>query len=257
AGLVSRAGKRYVGLMLLPDLLGPTALRRPLAALAGATGLLVSLGCAGLFPSEPPTLPEPAPVAADDDMLYFYVPGDHDVEDAKFSEWKNNDKLYIGVHDVNLRASSDTSSEVLRELPLGMQVTILEKGDTEILTQRRNRWYRVRTPVQQQGWVFGAVLSPVRVMLQGAQEGDAPAVVTFNPDFAPRVRVRDPNRGEAGKEWSLDVKPTDEFVGGVLDATAEPIGNDVQLVVEQCDAASGRCGTARVRIVDDELVAVD
>ncbi len=242
--------------MLRPDLRVPANLRR-LFAVVGVTGAFVlTLGCAGLLPAETPTLPEPGPVP-DDDMLYFYVPGEHDVEDAKFAEWKRGDELFIGVHDVNLRSEPDTSSVVLRTLPLGMKVSILDGGRTEVLTQRRNKWYRVRTPVQVEGWVFGAVLSPVRVMLQGAQGGEAPAVVTFSPEFAPRVRVRDPYRGESGKEWSLDVKPTDEFVGGVLTASAEPVGNDKQLVVEQCDAASGRCGTARVRIVDDELVSVD
>ncbi|MEN0062870.1 MAG: SH3 domain-containing protein [Myxococcota bacterium] len=244
--------------MLHPGLRLPNVLARPL--LVGMVGALfaTSLACAGLLP-ETPSLPEPEPRVVEDkeELIYFYVPGDREVDDARFSEWEVGNRLYVGVHDVNLRESENTSSSVIRTLPLGMQVEILEAGPVQVLTQRRNQWYRVRTPLSVEGWVFGAVLSPVRVMLPGSQGGDAPAVITFNPDFGPRVRVRDPSAGEVGREWSLDVEPTSEFVGGVLTATEEPVGNDSQLVIEQCDAATKRCGTARVRIVDGELVAVD
>jgi len=192
----------------------------------------------------------------EEELIYFYVPGQRGEQDAKFAEWKEGDELYVGVHDVNLRSAQDTDSDVLDELPVGMRVEILEGGKTEILTQRRNRWYRVRTTRGKEGWVFGAALSPVHAMLDG-KRGDAPAVVTFSPDFKPRVRVRDPAFADGGGQWALDVSATDDFEGGVLTATVEPVGNGKQLVVEQCDAASERCGFARVRLRDGELVAVD
>lgn len=230
--------------------------RRPLVGLSTVVLFATSLACAGLIP-EAPKLPEPAPEPVDDrDLMYFYVPGDNETADARFAEWEQGDRLFIGVHDVNLREGGETDAGIIRTLPLGMEVQILSVGDAEVLTQRRNRWYQVRTPLNE-GWVFGAVLSPVRVMLPGTHGGEAPAVVTFSPNFGPRVRVRDPSFGEEGRTWSLDVAPTDEFVGGVLTAAVEPVGNDQQLVVEQCDSATSRCGTSRVRIVDGELVEVD
>lgn len=242
--------------MAIQRLRFPTQLRRGLVIASGISFICGTLACTGVLPDGPlfdvTDDKEPTP---ETELIYFYVPGEKGDKDAKFSEWKSGDRLHVGVHDVNLRLAQTTDSEVLAELPVGMAVQILEVGRAEVLTQRRNKWYRVRTPRSKEGWVFGAALSPVVGMLDG-RRGDAPAVVTFSPDFRPRVRVRDPGAGEAG-QWAIDVTATDEFEGGVITATVEPVGNGRQLVVEQCDAGSERCGFARVRLLDGELVAVE
>ncbi|HHO51331.1 MAG TPA: SH3 domain-containing protein, partial [Deltaproteobacteria bacterium] len=160
-------------------------------------GVVVSLACGGV-PVAPPPVPvpvapqpppaPPAPVAP----TFYYMPGTLGIDDASYAPWSPGDILYVGVHNSRLRSGPSTDTEIVDKLWLGIGVEILRAvGQPEVLTGRRNVWYQIRTTESQEtGYLFGALLSPLRVPLwrQGLDEPQI-TVVTFSPRFEPRVRL--------------------------------------------------------------------
>lgn len=230
---------------------------RPRWALICA-GVLISLACGGMTAPPPAPAPVPAPPPPEPPTpvapTFYYMPGALGVDDAGYAPWSPGDVLYVGVHNSRLRSAPTVDSEIVDKLWLGIGVEILEAvGQPEVLTKRRNVWYKIRTTESKQtGYLFGALLSPLRVPLwrQGSDEPQI-TVVTFNPDFEPRIRLWLP---KSDRKYARDLSLTTQFVGGILTARSEPGGATEQLVVTLCDPQTKDCVEGRVRLDGDELV---
>ena len=223
-----------------------------------AGGLLISLACAGLptefqFPvAEPPPPPaepvsEPAPTPS-----FFYIPGSRGVADASYSAWKPGDRVFVAADATNLRSKPSIQGEVVDQLDLGVEVEILASaGDAVELIGRRNVWYQIRTRTGTEGFLFGAVLSPLRVALEAPGRSEPyVAVVSFSPAFGPRVRLWD---APDGPVFALDARPPETFAGGgTLRAEATSEG----ILVTLCDPSSNKCHEAVLGMPGGELTQI-
>jgi hypothetical protein len=162
-------------------------LRSRLVAL-GALG--VALACAGPSSEEPAPAEPVVPEREKDTLTYRSLP-----EGAFFTPWEAGDVLSLGVDGANLRAEASTESKVLGLLSMGRRVTIEAIASPALtLIERQNRWYQVKTERGEQGFLFGALLTPV--VLEENLDGDPGSewiAVTFSPNYVPRVRVMEPS----------------------------------------------------------------
>ncbi|MFT5679603.1 MAG: hypothetical protein ACI8RZ_000507 [Myxococcota bacterium] len=226
-------------------------------------GLLLALACGGGDDPTPTPTPEVTPEPAADDAPvivsepldgYAYLPGpDGKPESARFSRFSNSNTVFVGVDDANLR---DADGSIIARLPLGTQLSIVEVvSEPTVAIDRLNVWYTVTTTgVSQEGRLFGGLLTPYggREYL-GEDGGERGWAVTFAPDGRPRLRIdKTPGSDEA---VTLDLSPSDRFVGGSLKATAGVWGDfGTRFEVMQCrldGGASPECSTATARIGDD------
>ncbi len=76
-------------------------------------------------------------------------------------------------------------------------------------------------------------------------------MVTFSPEFEPRVRLWLP---KSDLEYSLDLDLNGAFIGGILTAESEPSGGTEQLKVTMCDPESKKCVSSRALLQGEELV---
>ncbi|MBX2803944.1 MAG: SH3 domain-containing protein [Myxococcales bacterium] len=226
---------------------------------------LISLACAGMpeFPDlaalgndAAPDAEEPPTASVQPELAYFYFPGGAGVDNANFSRWSVGDALFVGVDDSNLRTAPSTKGDVIDKLRLGREVEILgEAGEPMVLTGRLNIWYRVRAKGGPEGYLYGSVLSPLRVPLfQPGSDTPQVAVVTFNQAFGPRVRWW---HAPGGKVHERDAEPVEAYTGGVMTAVAEPAASGEQLVISQCDPSSNQCVQARMALHGEELVQLE
>jgi hypothetical protein len=183
------------------------------------------LGLACARPSlEPEPAPEPAPevsasaqpVAAAPrvvESLLRYRGGDSGPE---FSNWSQGQVLSLGVDLANLRSSPQAEAPVVATLPMGAPMEILEVSSEPVtVLERTNRWYRVRSG-KSEGHVFGSLLTPLALKADlDGDGGEEWLSVTFGPDFAPRVRVMEPELPEdQDRMVGLDLKFPDFAQGG-------------------------------------------
>lgn len=193
-----------------------------------------------------PAVPVPTVVSP----RFFYLPGPTGVDTARYSKWDTGDTLYVGVDGANLRAEGSTKGEVVTKLRLGEELEILEPaGEPVVLIGRRNVWYHVRMRTGIEGYLFGAIISPVRVSVFKDDEVAHVGVVTFSPGFGPRVRAWAPPDGEI---QSLDAEPPERYAaGGTLAARAE----GATLVVSTC--TDGSCQDVTFGWRNQELQQLD
>ncbi len=234
-------------------------LPRPARYLGLLAGSLVLLACAGLpdfdLPLQPPgeapvgETEGPEEAEPESSPRFFYTPGLSGVADATYSRWEAGERLFVGVDGTNLRAEPTVDSEVVTKLTLGTEVEVLgQASEPEEVVARRNVWYRIRARTGEEGHLFGALLSPLRVTMPSAGGEDLVAVVTFSPDFGPRVRAWAPPEGTV---YAVDARPPELFAGGgVLEAKPVPQGIEVEL----CDPASNRCNVAVLAVSGGEFV---
>ncbi|MCA9494009.1 MAG: SH3 domain-containing protein, partial [Myxococcales bacterium] len=215
-----------------------------------STTILMALACGGMGSEPAVTPPEPAAVAPEPaaprpppepslDGYYGYAPGHDGVHDALYATFSEGEQPYVGVDDANLRATADTSSEVVAVLPLASRVTVIESSGKPVeLLDRRNEWVRVRTEEGVQGWVFGAILTPWAGEVEDQMSGEPQGTwaVTFAPDFRPRLRVQPTGSPAVG----LDLTVTERFRGGRLEAATEAYGDfDTRIRVTLCRVDHG------------------
>lgn len=106
-------------------------------------------------------LPSPLLLAANNYQLL------NDAE--RFSEFTQQQALYVAVSGANLRSEPSTSAKVVHSLLLGTPLTLMEPaGGTVKLGSRYNKWYKVRTePYLGQeafeGYLFGSTITPLRL----------------------------------------------------------------------------------------------
>lgn len=228
----------------------------PLAVLVGA---LLACGFPRSEPAEPePNEPGPSepsePAGAPDEPLegYAYVPGPSGVDDARFSHPAPGDTIFVGVDEANLRSAPSAEADVVTTLALAAEVTVVAVGPEAVLIGRRNAWCEVRTSDGQQGWLFGAILTPLAgsSYFRASDEASRPWAVTFSPDFTPRLRV-----GTGADATSVDLVPTERFRGGRLQAQSTPHGDyEEEVQVAQCRLDGGEqpaCSTAVARLGPD------
>ena len=223
------------------------------AALAVA-GLFV-LACGGLelpLPTAPPE-PDPVEVVPEPEVevpRFYYVRGAAGVEDASFSQWKPGDRLFIGVDATNLRGAPEVGDNIVEKLDLGVEVEVVEvASEPVVLIGRRNAWYKIRTRTGTEGYLFGSVLSPLRVALyDGGTDKPRVGVITFSQEFGPRLRAWAPPDGPV---FALDALPVEVFAtGGTLSADS----TDDAVTVTLCDPATNRCSEGIFGYRGGELV---
>lgn len=211
----------------------------------------IVLGCAGLDGASPDPPEEveiaPRPVLS---PRFFYLPGPAGVETARFSKWSPGDRLFVGVDGANLRADATTASEVVTKLRLAEEVEVMAaEGESTVLIGRRNTWYRIRTRVGAEGYLFGAILSPIRVSTFEGDDVAQVAVVTFSPTYGPRLRAWTPPDGAI---QALDAEPPERYAdGGTISARTE--GSSI--VVSTCSDAD--CQDITFGWRDGELTQLD
>lgn len=222
-------------------------------------GLLLALACGG--GDEPTAEPTPEPPPAGDvpgivsEPLdgYAYLPGpDGRPESARFSRFSSSDKVYVGVDDANLR---DAEGNVIDRLRLGTELYIVEAvSEPTVAIDRLNVWYTVTaTGSGSQGRLFGGLLTPFGGREHLGEDGERGWAVTFAPDGRPRLRIdKTPGSDEA---VTLDLNPSDRFVGGRLEASPRSWGDfEMRLDVMQCRLDGGEapeCSTATARLGSD------
>ncbi|MDH5298969.1 MAG: SH3 domain-containing protein, partial [Desulfobulbaceae bacterium] len=59
--------------------------------------------------------------------------------------------LYVSSSGATLKSAASASSPTVAELPLGANLTVVEKGQ---------RWHKVRTASGQEGWIYRGKVSP-------------------------------------------------------------------------------------------------
>lgn len=214
----------------------PVASARP-GIVVLAVLVWTSLACGGLG-VDAEEVSAPAPVVAEPAVIsprFFYQPGPAGLETARFSRWKAGDRVFVASDGANLRSQPNTKGEVVTKLRLGEELEVLgEAGEPEVLIGRRNVWYRVRSRVGAEGYLFGAIVSPVRVPTFRGDEVEQVAVVSFSPTFGPRLRAWSPPDGPVS---ALDAEPPERYAsGGTLSARAE----GSRIVVSTCSEGSCR-----------------
>ena len=61
---------------------------------------------------------------------------------------------YIVVGDVNLQSSPDSNASIIKTLPDGTFLTLLEKGESVIIAGIEAPWVKVKTEKNEIGWCF-------------------------------------------------------------------------------------------------------
>lgn len=215
-------------------------------------GILLALACGGgdVTSEAPQAIP---PQATPPLEGYAYLPGpDGGASGARFSQLAPGAAVFVGVDDANLR---DADGSVLETLRLGSTVTIvaIDSAPVEAI-DRMNVWYRVRLADGTEGRLFGGLLTPFggREFLEEVS-GERGWAVTFAPDGRPRLRTdKAPGSDEA---ITLDLNPSDRFVGGRMTVSTRSWGDlEVRFDVMQCrldGGAAPECSTATARIGAD------
>jgi SH3-like domain-containing protein len=114
----------------------------------------------------------------------------------------------VNAQRVRLRAAGDLKAAILRELPRGLQLEVVDRaGD----------WFKVRSPAGTWAWIFGKYVkfdegaSPTGPSLSGPVTGDpgtGPAAAGNAGDPAPEVK--DPGTGQAEPDTG---KPAEVLTG--------------------------------------------
>jgi hypothetical protein len=128
--------------------------------------------------------------------------------------------VYLGVDEVNLRASAAADAAVVRTLMLGTPVKVVTAGARVRVGEYVNTWYQVKVadpkaPSPVEGWVFGNTLTPFRFEadLDGDGELEVATVVMSN-EFKARVRVLEPSVKPPRRVSSVDVQVATTNYGG-------------------------------------------
>ena len=218
---------------------------RSIAAVAAAVAFAIACGRSETTDPEPSAASE-APPAAEAEQPMF-TPVHNGLTYAKaasgevtFSEWSERDLLQVGVDNANLRSAPDLQGEVVATLPMGTNVAIVEPGtERTTLLERINRWYEVRTPEGDTGYLYGSLLTPLVYNLDlDGDGGDEVVSVTFSPDFAPRVRVAEPQLpADADRVLALDLEMGRSGKGGEahLSVHSSPSTRWALIKVRLCD----------------------
>ncbi len=75
----------------------------------------------------------------------FWVTGFLLAQVMAFSQSHGQDKLWVASEEARLKAERSASSETIATLALGTEVSVLSY---------ESRWYQIRTPSGQEGWIY-------------------------------------------------------------------------------------------------------
>src|SRR5690349_15002923 len=83
---------------------------------------------------------------------------------------------FVGGDAVNLRETAALDGKVAAELPLGEPVEVLEVGASTTVGTRTASWLRIRA-AGHEGWVFGGLLTPARLVVDLDGDGKSEVAV--------------------------------------------------------------------------------
>lgn len=153
-------------------------------------------------------------VAAADFEYFADYGSEDDISAYSQTVWGKGDRAFLAVDDGNLRKTAAADGEVVRTLPLGTEVTIVEApGEPVKIGLRVDRWYAIEATVDGEtarGFLFGSSLTPFRFEGDFDDDGETEiAAIAMSGWFAPRVRVLEPGIDKKKKHAAVLNVPED------------------------------------------------